>query len=216
MSTTAKHDRGSFRHADDRLLQAHAFVEDWLTRVLPPRDALPRRLHCAMHEAVFPGDRGARPMLCPLVAGLHGGGDGELVGRFSAALELVHCAARVQHDPLSHAAHGQATAILAGDALLTLAFETLAQAQARVEPVAFRLMGLLASATGGSRGVIAALAMERATVALFRAAAVGGAILGGAERESERWARVGERVGAAVHSRERITMPRWLELASTG
>ena len=213
MSTTARHDSGSFRHADDRLLEAHAFVEEWLRRVLPPRDAAPRRLHCAMHEAVFPGDRGARPMLCPLVAERHGGGDVELVGRFSAALELVHCAARVQHDAQSHAAHGKATAILAGDALLTLAFDTLAQA--RAEPVAFRLLGLLAAATGGAHGIIVARAMERETVALFRAAALGGAIAGGADGESERWARVGERVGAAVHAGERITMQRWLELART-
>jgi geranylgeranyl pyrophosphate synthase len=211
--STAKHDSGSFRHADDRLLQAHAFVEDWLTRVLPLRDAAPRRLHCAMHEAVFPGGRGARPMLCPLVAELHGGGDVELVGRFSAALELVHCAAQVQHDSQSHAAYGSATAMLAGDALLTLAFDTLAQA--RVEPVAFRLMGLLAAATGSSHGIIGARAMNHETVALFRAAALGGAILGGAEGESDRWARVGERVGAAVHAHEHITMQRWLELART-
>lgn len=212
MSKTARHDSGSFRHADDRLLQAHAFVEDWLLRVLPPRDAAPRRLHCAMHEAVFAGDRGARPMICPLVAERIGGGDDELVGRFSAALELVHCAARVQDDAQSHDVHGQATAILAGDALLTLAFATLAHAPARVAPVAFRLMGVLATATGGSHGVIGARAMDRETVALFRAAAVGGAILGGAESDSDRWARVGERVGAAVHAHERITLQRWLEL----
>ena len=213
MSTTAKHDSGPFHHADDQLRAAHLFVEDWLTRVLPPRDAAPRRLHCAMHEAVFASDRGARPMLCPLVAELHGGGDVELVGRFSAALELVHCAARVQHDPQSHATHGQAMAILTGDALLALAFDTLAQA--RVAPVAFRLMGLLASATSGAHGIIGARVMGRETVALFRAAAVGGAILGGAEGESDRWARVGDRVGAAVHAQERITVRRWLELART-
>jgi geranylgeranyl diphosphate synthase type II len=214
LSKSAKHDSGSFSAVDDRLAEAHAFVEDWLARVLPPRDAPPRRLHCAMHEAVFPAGRRTLPMLCRLVADVHGGGDSELVGRFAAALELVHCASRVQDDLQSHAAHGQATAILIGDALLTLAFETLANAPAQ-ETIAFRLMGLLASATGGSHGVICAQAMELerspdedvprrlATVALLRAAAIGGAIISGADGETAHWARVGELVGEAVRSGDR-------------
>jgi geranylgeranyl diphosphate synthase, type II len=213
LSKSAKHDSGSFSAVDDLLAEAHAFVEDWLVRALPPRDAPPRRLHCAMHEAVFPGGRRARPLLCRLVADLHGGGDSELVGRFAAALELVHCASRVQDDPQSHAAHGQATVILAGDALLTLAFETLANAPAHAASIGFRLLGLLASATGGAHGVIGAQAMELEpspgegdvarrlqTVALLRAAAIGGAILGGADGETARWARVGELVGLALRA----------------
>ena len=67
-------------------------------RVLPTRDAPPARLHGAMHDAVFPGGRRARPLLCRLVADSYGGGDDEMVGRLAAAIELVHCASLVQDD----------------------------------------------------------------------------------------------------------------------
>ena len=75
------------------------------------------------------------------------------------------------------------------------------------------MLGLLASATGGSHGVIGAQAMELEpppdegnlapgleTVALLRAAAIGGAIIGGADGETARWARVGELAGLAVRA----------------
>src|SRR5207237_10247317 len=80
------------------LAQAQAFVEEWLLRALPTRDAPPARLHGAMHDAVFPGGRRARPMLCRLIADRYGSGDQEMVGRLAAAIELVHCASLVQDD----------------------------------------------------------------------------------------------------------------------
>jgi hypothetical protein len=72
------------------------------------------------------------------------------------------------------------------------------------------LLGVLASATGGSHGVISAQAMELeqsldedaahhlATVALLRAAGIGGAIIGGGDDETTGWARIGELVAQAV------------------
>jgi geranylgeranyl diphosphate synthase type II len=183
-----------------------------------------------MHDAVFPGGRRARPILCRLVADRYGNGDHEMVGRFAAAIELVHCASLVQDDlpcfddaatrrgmPACHVVYGAATAILVGDALLTLAFETLANAPSRRAPVAFRLMGLLTSATGSSHGVIGGQALElephpveleiyhrHKTAALFRAAAAGGAIICGAESDVPRWARVGELIGCALQLRDDI------------
>lgn len=210
------------------LARAAAFVEEWLLRALPTADAPPTRLHGAMHDAVFPGGRRARPLLCRLVADRYGGGDDEMVGRLAAAIELVHCASLVQDDlpcfddaatrrglPACHVVYGEATAILVGDALLTLAFETLANAPARRAPVAFRLMGLLTSATGSSHGVIGGQALElephpveleiyhrHKTAALFRAAAAGGAICCGAEADVPRWARIGELIGCALQLRD--------------
>ena len=84
--------------AEQILTQAHAFVEEWILRALPPRDVPPTRLHGAMHDAVFPGGRRARPLLCRLIADRYGGGEDEMVGRMAAALELVHCASLVQDD----------------------------------------------------------------------------------------------------------------------
>ncbi len=208
--------------------RAQAFAEEWLLRALPTRDAPPARLHGAMHDAVFPGGRRARPLLCRLVADSYGGGDDEMVGRMAAAVELVHCASLVQDDlpcfddaqtrrgqPACHVVYGEATAILVGDALLTLAFETLANAPLRRAPVAFRLIGLLTAAAGSSHGVIGGQALElephpveldiyhrHKTAALFRAAAAGGAICCGVESDVPRWARIGELIGCALQLRD--------------
>jgi geranylgeranyl diphosphate synthase type II len=113
--------------------------------------------------------------------------------------------------------YGQATAILVGDALLTLAFETLANAPARRAPVAFRLMGVLTAAAGSSNGVIGGQALElephpveleiyhrHKTAALFRAACAGAAICGGGDSDVSRWARVGELIGCALQLRDDI------------
>jgi geranylgeranyl diphosphate synthase type II len=216
--------------SEQLLAQAHVFVEEWLLRVLPTRDAPPARLHGAMHDAVFPGGRRARPLLARLVADRYGHGEDELVGRLAAAVELVHCASLVQDDlpqfddaatrrgqPACHVVYGQATAILVGDALLTLAFETLANAPARRAPVAFRLVGVLTAAAGSSQGVIGGQALElephpveleiyhrHKTAALFRAAAAGAAICSGADSDVSRWARVGELIGCALQLRDDI------------
>ncbi len=180
-----------------------------------------------MHDAVFPGGRRARPLLCRLIADRYGSGDDEMVGRMSAAVELVHCASLVQDDlpcfdnaatrrglPSSHVVYGDATAILVGDALLTLAFETLANAPVRKAAIAFRLMGVLTAATGSSNGIIGGQALElephvdlghyhkQKTAALFRAAAAGGAICCGAENDVSRWARLGELMGCALQLRD--------------
>lgn len=218
------------RASEELIARAQVFVEEWLLRALPTRDTPPSRLHGAMHDAVFPGGRRARPLLCRLVADRYGNGDDELVGRLAAAIELVHCASLVQDDlpqfddaatrrgqPASHVVYGQATAILVGDALLTLAFETLANAPARRAPTAFRLMGALTSATGSSHGVIGGQALElepypveleiyhrQKTAALFRAAAAGAAICCGVEADVSRWARVGELIGIALQLRDDI------------
>jgi geranylgeranyl diphosphate synthase type II len=208
--------------------RARSFVEEWLERVLPGQEIPPTRLHNAMKWAVFPGGARARPLLCRLVADVYGGGDDELVGRMAAAVELVHCASLVQDDlpcfddaatrrgrPACHKEYGDATAILVGDALLTLAFETLANASPRRASEAFRLIGLLTNATGSSNGVIGGQALElephevdlgmyhrQKTAALFRAAAAGGAICCGEEAEVSRWARIGELVGVALQLRD--------------
>ena len=210
------------------LEQAKSFVEEWLQRVLPGQETPPTRLHNAMKWAVIPGGARARPLLCRLVADVYGGGDDELVGRMAAAVELVHCASLVQDDlpcfddaatrrgrPACHKEYGDATAILVGDALLTLAFETLANASPRRASEAFRLIGLLTNATGSSNGVIGGQALElepaevdlgmyhrQKTAALFRAAAAGGAICCGEEAEVSRWARIGELVGVALQLRD--------------
>lgn len=215
--------------ADLVLRRAREFVDEWLRRALPARDMSPQRLHGAMHDAVFPGGRRARPLLCRLIADRYAAGDDELVGRMAAAVELVHCASLVQDDlpcfddadvrrgqPSCHRVHGVATAILVGDALLNLAFETLASGPPRRAPVAVRLIGMLSAATGSCHGVIGGQALElepeieigayhrQKTAELFRVAAAGAAVCCAAENDVPRWARVGELIGCALQIRDDI------------
>jgi geranylgeranyl diphosphate synthase type II len=106
-------------------------IEAALERLLPPADRWPQRLHQAMRYAVFAGGKRIRPILARL-AHCAAGGDLEQIVEAAAALELVHTYSLVHDDlpaldndvlrrgqPTVHVAFDEATAILAGDALLT-------------------------------------------------------------------------------------------------
>ena len=219
------------RHAGPALEQvagAREYVERWLERVLPAADGSPARLHRAMREAVLPGGKRVRPLLVMLVAEACAPGRArrDLVGRLAAAVELVHCASLVHDDlpafddaavrrglPTCHAAHGEPAAILAGDALLALAFEVLGDG-ADDPRAALRLVRLLAEGTGTRRGIIGGQALElepdasvddyhaRKTAALFRCAAAGAALAAGEPDQSLRWARFGELLGEVLQLRD--------------
>lgn len=203
-----------------------AQIEAGLERALS--DSLrraPPRLAAAMRHAVFPGGARVRPRLCLAVA-LTGGADGRSLAMSAAsAIELIHCASLV-HDDLPcfddathrrgaasvHAAYGAPLAVLVGDALIVLAFETLARAATR-DARAASLLLLLAAAAGPGSGLIAGQAMEcepngtasassglsryqRAkTASLFAAATMSGAICAGAPPDA--WRRLGECLGEA-------------------
>ena len=124
-----------------------AFCRRWLPAVeaalmdlLPSRDAAPTRLHEAMHYALFPGGKRLRPMLA-LLGCQAAGGDPRRALPAAAALECLHTYSLVHDDlpcmddddlrrgrPTCHKVYGEALALLAGDALLTLAFEGAATA----------------------------------------------------------------------------------------
>jgi len=127
----------------DSLARDGARVEAMLARLLgaeaPAGETVrPERLLEAMRHAVLGGGKRLRPFLLIEAARLFGAED-EGVLRAAAALEMVHCYSLVHDDlpqmddddlrrgrPTVHRAFDEATAILAGDALLTLAFDTLA------------------------------------------------------------------------------------------
>ena len=107
-------------------------------RALPGEAVRPTRLVAAMRHATLGGGKRLRPFLLIEAARLFGRDD-EGVLRAAAALEMVHCYSLVHDDlpqmddddlrrgmPTVHRAFDEATAILAGDALLTLAFDTTA------------------------------------------------------------------------------------------
>ncbi len=202
-------------------MQAESFLcwltdcRDWtdaeLERALPTESEPPADLHRAMRYAIFGGGKRLRPALC-MAAAQWAGAPPEVALRPAAALELLHTYTLIHDDlpcmdddnlrrgrPTVHVAFSEATALLAGDALLTLAFEWLAGA-APDSLIAVRLVRELAVAAG-SRGVIGGqvddLANEnctpawpvvasihaRKTAALLQAAAVMGGIAAGADAE---------------------------------
>ena len=122
-----------------------AAVETALDAFLPPAGEPPARLHEAMRYSVFSGGKRLRPILALASFGLAGGeGDGALAP--ACALEFIHTYSLIHDDlpamddddtrrgrPTCHRAFGEATAILAGDALLTLAFGIVA-ADGRLAP----------------------------------------------------------------------------------
>lgn len=134
-------------------------VDAALERVLPDPAQPPRRLHAAMRHAALGGGKRVRPLLVYATGSAFGLSAAEL-DHAAAAVELIHCYSLVHDDlpsmddddlrrgrPTVHKAFDVATAILAGDALHTLAFETLAGAP---QPPALRVAMLaeLARAAG--------------------------------------------------------------------
>jgi farnesyl diphosphate synthase len=136
-----------------------ARCERTLQRALPREDVAPRRLHAAMRYAALGGGKRMRPLLV-YAAGTAFGASLDALDAPAAAVELIHAYSLVHDDlpamdddalrrgrPTVHVAYDEATAILVGDALQTLAFEVLADADA---PAATRieLVRTLAHASG--------------------------------------------------------------------
>ncbi|MEI9979195.1 MAG: polyprenyl synthetase family protein [Edaphobacter sp.] len=119
-----------------------------LERLLPSPDTLPHSIHRAMRHSVFAGGKRLRPILCMEAARMAAGtlphvyaaGDlPEGAADLGAAIEMIHTYSLIHDDlpaldnddlrrgqPTCHVVYGEATAILAGDALQTLAFQTIA------------------------------------------------------------------------------------------
>jgi farnesyl diphosphate synthase len=114
-------------------------IEDVLARLLPGADDSPASLSQAMRYAVLDGGKRMRPLLA-YAAGEVTAADPDVVDRAAAAVELVHAYSLIHDDlpcmdddtlrrgkPTCHVAFGEATALLAGDALQALAFGVLAE-----------------------------------------------------------------------------------------
>ncbi len=195
----------------DRIEQG---LGDALARATGPGS--PPRLADAIRHAVFPGGARIRPRLCLAVAASCGA-DALASLPHAVAIELLHCASLVHDDlpcfddaplrrgrPSVHALFGAPLAVLTGDALIVLAFETMADGGASAAAIAS-----LARAAGAPHGLVAGQAWEcettdiplatyqRAkTASLFAAASELGALAaGGADAAS--WRLVGTRLGEA-------------------
>lgn len=131
------------------LLQAGAaFTDQALERLLPGPDTLPHSIHRAMRHSTFAGGKRLRPILALEAARMVAGSLPPGAAELGAALEMLHTYSLIHDDlpaldnddlrrgqPTCHVVFGEATAILAGDALQTFAFQTLAQLPAPAETV---------------------------------------------------------------------------------
>ena len=147
-------------------------VESVVDRLLPSASAPPERLHEAMRYAVLGGGKRIRALLA-YAAGELTGADPAVVDHAAASVELLHGYSLIHDDlpcmdddvlrrgkPACHVAFGEATALLAGDALQSFAFETLAGAGL---PDAARAVLHLARAAG-STGMAGGQAIDLACV----------------------------------------------------
>ncbi|MBF0626095.1 MAG: polyprenyl synthetase family protein [Magnetococcales bacterium] len=208
------------------LTRQRELVEATLDRLVPPATKPPARLHAAMRYSLLGGGKRLRPILV-LAAAEAVGGAADPALPFACAMECIHTYSLI-HDDLPamddddlrrgratcHKQFDEATAILAGDALLTLAFELAVRPVEGARPgVTLELITLLAQAAG-SAGMVGGQmldldAEERAvdlvelqnihihkTGALIRAACVAGGQLGGGDAEQIRaLKRYGEAIG---------------------
>jgi farnesyl diphosphate synthase len=196
-----------------------------LAALLSPADTLPARLHDAMRYAVLGGGKRVRPLLCHATGAVFNAPAAEL-DRAACAVELIHAYSLVHDDlpcmdddtlrrgkPTVHVEYDEATALLVGDALQSLAFQVLAEDGAPSCHRRLSMLALLAQAAG-SRGMAGGQAIDLAAVgrtltleeleqmhihktgALIRASVLLGAHCGNADEEAQkRLAHFANRIG---------------------
>ena len=186
----------------------------------------PPKLSEALRYAVFPSGARIRPRLTLAVASACGEDDPAIVDAAAAAVELLHCASLVHDDlpcfddaalrrgkPALHRVYDERIAVLTGDALIVLAYQTLALCAVRPDRLA-ALLTILSRAVGAPTGIIAGQAWEceplanvdiyhrQKTGALFAGAAMLGAAACGVDHAP--WRALGEALGRAYQAADDI------------
>jgi geranylgeranyl diphosphate synthase, type II len=152
---------------DDYIAHQQKRVEAALDRWVPPESQDPTTIHRAMRYSLFAGGKRIRPLLA--IAAAEAVSDAPLgIESAACSLELIHTYSLIHDDlpaldnddlrrgrPTCHKVFGDAMAILAGDALLTLAFEVLAKLEDIDAERRVRLVAELATASGTVGGMIA-------------------------------------------------------------
>ena len=213
---------------ENQQLDAHRVrVEEWLRDCFRERE--PRGdLYDAMYYSLMAGGKRIRPVLLMETCRICGG-DPETVLPFAGAIEMIHTYSLIHDDlpcmddddlrrgrPTNHKVYGEATAVLAGDGLLTAAFEAMLDPSVTLPSErVLEAAGILARAAGG-RGMVGGQVLDMAgeghslglqeveelqrlkTGALIAAAAEMGCVLAGSTSEQRQAARrYAERIGLA-------------------
>ena len=192
------------------LAEVRLEVDQTLDRLIPKAEVEPRVLHEAIRWSVFAGGKRIRPALVHAV-GMAFGAEMSALSRTAAAIEMIHTYSLIHDDlpamddddlrrgqPTCHKQFGEATAILAGDVLQTLAFKAIADDGGLSPELRIRLISLIADASGTPSGMAAGQQLDlsgegkqlsvaelenvhnQKTGALIAAAACSGAMIGGA------------------------------------
>jgi geranylgeranyl diphosphate synthase type II len=148
------------------LREGQELTDATLERLLPAATQHPTSIHEAMRHSVFAGGKRLRPILCLEAARMIQGSLPAGVEDVGAALEMLHTYSLIHDDlpaldnddlrrgrPTCHKAFGEATAILAGDALQTLAYEVLSRLRCPAEE-RVRIIEEIARGTGTINGMI--------------------------------------------------------------
>ena len=196
--------------AREYLTSRRALIDSQLDRLIPKEDLEPTVVHGAIRWSVFAGGKRFRPTLLLATGQTFGASTDDLL-RMACALEMIHTYSLIHDDlpsmdndelrrgrPTCHVKFGEATAILAGDALQALAFQTIAEDERLAPALRVRVISEIARAAGTPAGMVAGQAHDLAaeskdvdgpelerihhhkTGALIRAAARCGAIAAGA------------------------------------
>ena len=222
-------------------LKAHAQEVETLLGLLLSSDirsgenARPARLFAAMRHGVLNGGKRMRPALVIESAALFGG-NADAALRVAAALECIHCYSLIHDDlpcmddddlrrgqPTVHKAYDEASAILAGDSLLTYAFEIIAADETQLPAERKLALTVALARSAGAAGMAGGQALDleaekrslsedeitlmqaMKTGALIRFACEAGAIIGGADLEQRaRMIRFGEIIGLAFQLRDDV------------
>lgn len=142
-------------------------IDEKLEKLVPSAQAEPQKLHRAVRWSLFAGGKRFRPALVLVVGETFGASEGKLL-RTAAAIEMIHTYSLV-HDDLPamddddlrrgratcHKKFGEATAILAGDVLQTLAFQAIAEDANLPTEIRVRLVSEIARAAGTPAGMVA-------------------------------------------------------------
>lgn len=196
--------------AREFLASCRTLIDAELDRLIPKESESPQRVHSAIRWSVFAGGKRFRPGLLMAVGQTFGATFDQLL-RTACALELIHTYSLIHDDLPSmddddlrrgratcHVKFDEATAILAGDALQALAFQTIAEDEGLAPELRVKLISEVARASGVPDGMVAGQALDleaesrdvngdeletihhRKTGALIRAAARCGAMIAGA------------------------------------
>jgi Geranylgeranyl pyrophosphate synthase len=208
-SEISKHDtEGEVR---DYLAACRQRVDEMLDALVPAETTEPASVHSAIRWSLFAGGKRFRPALL-LATGEAFGANAKTLLRTACAFEMIHTYSLIHDDlpamdddelrrgrPTCHVRFGEATAILAGDALQTLAFRVIAEDENLAPQVCVRVIAELASAAGTPDGMVAGQALDldaesravtcpelerihrHKTGALICSAARAGAIIAGAD-----------------------------------